>query len=69
MGMVTVPILRHQAIDAAVRQGEANVRAAEAMRRRTANDVRDQVLINLATLRDAGRQIGLFDQTHLPRAR
>jgi outer membrane protein, heavy metal efflux system len=69
MGMITVPVLRREAIDAAVRQAEANLRAVDAMRRRTGNDVLAQVVANLATLRDADRQLDLFERSILPRAR
>jgi outer membrane protein TolC len=68
-GMITVPLLRHEAIDAAVAQAEANLRAAEAMRRQARNDVAAQVVLDLATVRDADRQLALFEQTVLPRAR
>lgn len=68
-GMVTVPLLRHQAIDAAVAQAEANLRATEAMRRQARNDLGAQVVMNLSILRDADRQLGLFEHTVLPRAR
>ena len=38
LGMVTVPWLRHEAIDAAVAQAEANLHAAEAMRKTAQNN-------------------------------
>lgn len=69
MGMVTVPLLRHEAIDAAVRQAEANLRAAEAMRRQAGNDLAAAVVADLATIRDADRQLALYERTVLPRAR
>jgi cobalt-zinc-cadmium efflux system outer membrane protein len=69
MGMVTVPLLRYQAIDAAVAQAEANLRATEAMRRQTRNDLGAQVVMDLSTIRDADRQLELFEHTVLPRAR
>jgi outer membrane protein TolC len=69
MGMITVPLLRHEAIDAAVRQAEANLRAADAMRRQSANDLKAQIIMDLTTLRDADRQLELFDKTILPRTR
>lgn len=68
-GSVTIPLLHYEAIDAAVRQAEANVRAVEAMRRQTALDLKAQVVLDLVTLRDADRQIELFGQGILPRAR
>lgn len=69
MGMVTIPLLRHEAIDAAIRQAQANLRAAEAASRRFSNDLRARVITDLITLRDAERQLDLFEHTILPRAR
>ncbi|HZL38572.1 MAG TPA: TolC family protein [Tepidisphaeraceae bacterium] len=68
-GMITVPLLRHEAIDAAIAQAQANLRAAEAMRRQSANDLNARVVLDLSTLRDADRQLALFKQSLLPRAR
>jgi outer membrane protein TolC len=68
-GMITMPLLRHQAIDAAIRQAHANLRAADAMRRQAANDLAALVIFDLVTLRDADRQLDLFEHTILPRAR
>lgn len=68
-GMLTVPLLRYQAIDAAVAQAEANLRASEAMRRQAGNDLAAQVVSDLVAVRDADRQLDLFDHTVLPRAR
>jgi outer membrane protein TolC len=67
LGMVTVPALRHEAIDAAVAQANANVRVAQAMRRQTDNNLAAQLLMDLATLRDSDRQLNLFGTTVLPR--
>jgi outer membrane protein TolC len=69
MGSVVVPYLRHEAIDAGVRQAVANLRAAEAMQRQTRHDLAARALADLAMLRDADRQIALLDATLLPRAR
>ena len=68
VGMVTVPVLRRQAIDAAVAQAEANIRARESMRRQTATDLARQVVMDLIIVRDADRQLELFERTILPRA-
>ena len=68
-GMVTVPLLRHQAIDAAVTQAEENLRATEAIRRQARNDLGAQVVMDLSIIRDADRQLDLFQHTVLPRAR
>jgi cobalt-zinc-cadmium efflux system outer membrane protein len=69
LGMITVPYLRHEAIDAAVAQSQANLRAAEAMRRQMGNDLNAQVIMDITALRDADRQLQLFDRTILPRTR
>lgn len=68
MGMITVPVLRHEAIDAAIEQARANLRATDAMRRQTGNDLAARIIDDLATLRDADRQLDLFEHTILPRA-
>lgn len=69
MGMVTVPLLRYQAINAAIAQAQANLRASEAMRRQTHNDLNARIVMDLAMIHDADRQLDLLNQTILPRAR
>jgi outer membrane protein TolC len=69
MGMVTLPLLRREAIDAAIAQAQSDLRKTEAMRRRTSNDLAAQIVLDIATLRDSDRQLKLFDETILPRAR
>jgi Cu(I)/Ag(I) efflux system membrane protein CusA/SilA len=69
LGVVTIPALRHEAIDAAIAQAEANLHAAEEMRRQASHDLGAQVVMDIATIRDAERQLELFEQTILPRAR
>lgn len=68
-GMLTVPLLRHQAIDAAVAQAEANLRTTEARLRQAGNDLGAQVVMDLSIIRDADRQLDLLKHTVLPRAR
>lgn len=68
-GMVTVPLLRYEAINAAIAQAEANLKSVEAMRRQTRNDLAAQVVLDIATFRDADRQLELFQHSVLPRAR
>ncbi|HEX4125210.1 MAG TPA: TolC family protein [Tepidisphaeraceae bacterium] len=68
-GMVTVPVFRYEAINAAIAQAEANLRSTEAMRRQTQNDLSAQIVLDLSTFRDADRQLVLFEQSILPRAR
>ena len=69
LGQATVPILRYEAIDAAVAQAEAKLRASEAMRRQAGNDLAAQVVADMTIIRDSDRQLDLFDHTILPRAR
>ena len=68
-GMVTVPLLRYQAINAAIAQAEANLKSTDAMRRQSQNDLNAQIVVDISTLRDADRQLDLFEHTVLPRAR
>jgi outer membrane protein TolC len=67
LGQATIPILRYQALNAAVAQTEANLRASEAMRRQAGNDLTAQVVADITVIRDADRQLGLFDHSILPR--
>jgi outer membrane protein, heavy metal efflux system len=69
MGMVTVPLLRYQALNAAIAQAQSNLRATEALRRQTHNDLNAQVVMDLVLIRDDDRQLQLFEHTILPRAR
>lgn len=68
-GMVTVPLLRYQAINAAIAQADANLKSSDAMQRQTHNDLNAQIVMDIVSLRDADRQLGLFEHTVLPRAR
>jgi len=69
LGQFTVPILRYEAIAAAVAQAQDNLRAAEAMRRQTGHDLAAQLVDDIAALHDADRQLDLLQHTILPRAR
>jgi outer membrane protein TolC len=69
MGSVVVPYLRYEALDAGIRQAEANLRATEAMQRQTRHDLNARTVADVAMLRDAQRQLTLLDKTLLPRAR
>jgi outer membrane protein TolC len=69
LGEFTVPILRYEALRAVVAQAEANLHAFEAMRQQTNNDLAAQIVDDIATLRDADRQLDLLEHTILPRAR
>jgi outer membrane protein TolC len=68
-GMVTVPLLRYEAINAAIAQAEATVRAKEAERRQIGDDLAAELVADLSGIHDADRQLHLFDNTILPRAR
>ncbi len=69
LGQATIPVLRYEALNAAVTQAEANLRASEAMRRQAGNDLAAQVVADLTLIRDADRQLELFDRSVLPRVR
>ncbi len=68
MGSVMLPVLRYQAIDAGIRQAQANLHASEAMRRQASHDLASRVVVDLAMLHDAQRQVELYEKTLLPRA-
>jgi cobalt-zinc-cadmium efflux system outer membrane protein len=69
MGQATIPLLRYQALNAAVAQAEAKLRAVEAVRRQSGNDLAARVVADITMIRDIGRQLDLFDHTILPHAR
>ncbi len=68
LGQATIPLFRYEALNAAIAQSQANLRVAESMRRQTHNDLAAQVISDITLLRDADRQLDLFDHTILPRA-
>jgi len=68
MGMITMPIVRRPAIEGAIEQARADLRAAEAMRRQVGNDLAAQVVLQLYALRNADRQIRLFEEAIVPEA-
>jgi len=69
LGQATIPIFRYEALNAAIAQAQANLRASEAMRRQAGNDLAAAVVADITIIRDADRQLDLFEQTILPRAR
>jgi outer membrane protein TolC len=69
LGQATIPIFRYEALNAAIAQAEAKLRASEAMHRQAGNDLTAQVVADITIIRDAGRQLELFEHTILPRAR
>lgn len=64
----TLPLLRWEAIEGAIEEARADLRAAEAMRRQVANDLSAKAVLDLYTLRNAERQVDLFSNEILPRA-
>jgi outer membrane protein, heavy metal efflux system len=69
LAQATIPFLRYEALNAAIAQAEAKLRASEAMRRQVGNNLTAQVIADIAIIRNASRQLDLFDHTILPRAR
>jgi outer membrane protein TolC len=69
LGQATIPILRYEALDAAIAQARANLRASEAMRRQAGNDLTARVVMDITIIRDTDRQLELLEQTVLPRDR
>jgi outer membrane protein, heavy metal efflux system len=69
LAQATIPILRYEALDAAIAQADAKLRASEAMRREVGNNLTALVIADIKIVRDADRQLDLFDRTILPRAR
>jgi outer membrane protein TolC len=67
-GMVTVPLLRYEAINAAIAQAEANLKSMQALRHQTGNDINAQIVLDISTIHDADRQLDLFHRTILPQA-
>jgi len=69
LAQATIPILRYEALNAAIAQAEARLRASEAMHQEVGNNLTAQVIADIKFIRDADRQLDLFDHTILPRAR
>jgi cobalt-zinc-cadmium efflux system outer membrane protein len=69
LAQATIPILRYEALNAAIAQAEAKLRASEAMHQEVGNNLTAQVIADIKFIRDADRQLDLFDHTILPRAR
>jgi cobalt-zinc-cadmium efflux system outer membrane protein len=67
LGQATIPFFRYEALNAAIAQAQANLRAAEAMRRQAGNDLSAQIVADISIIRDADRQLDLFEHTILPR--
>jgi outer membrane protein, heavy metal efflux system len=69
LAQATIPILRYEALNAAIAQAEAKLRASEAMHQEVGNNLTAQAIADIKFIRDADRQLDLFDHTILPRAR
>ena len=67
-GMVTAPLFRFEALQAGIARARAELRSTEAMRRQVQNDLQARVVLDLHALRNAERQVALFEQVILPRA-
>jgi cobalt-zinc-cadmium efflux system outer membrane protein len=66
-GMITMPILRYEAIRGGIEEARARLEAASAMRRQASNDAAARMLLDLRGLSDAERQIALFQGAIIPR--
>ncbi len=67
-GMLTLP-LRTEAIEGAVEEAKANLRAAEERKLAVGRDLAASFVLDLFVLRNDERQARLFDEVLLPRAR
>ena len=67
-GMITMPILRYEAIRGGIEEARARLEAASAMRRQASSDAAARMLLDLRGLSDTERQITLFQGSIIPRA-
>jgi cobalt-zinc-cadmium efflux system outer membrane protein len=67
MAMITAPVVRREAIEASIRQAEAQLEASRAMRRQAERDLTAEAVLALYDLRDAERQVALIETTLIPR--
>jgi hypothetical protein len=67
-GMLVLPT-RFEAIRAGIDQARAGIRAAEAVRKQYERDLAASFVLNLSVLRNDERQVALFEDTVIPRAR
>ncbi len=65
-GVVTIPITRYKAINAAIRQARDNIRAQRAVIRQTGDNLAARLVLDLALFHDAGRQVALLKNIVLP---
>jgi cobalt-zinc-cadmium efflux system outer membrane protein len=67
MATITAPIVRHEAIEASIRQAQAQLEASRAARRQAEQDLKAEAVLTLYDLRDTQRQIALFEGAVVPR--
>jgi outer membrane protein TolC len=67
MAMLTVPILRRDAIEASIRQAQAELEASRAARRQAEVTIAAQAVFTLYDLRNAERLAALFEESVIPR--
>jgi hypothetical protein len=67
-GMLVLPT-RFEAIRAGIEAGRAGLRATEAVREQYGRDLAASFVLNLSVLRNDERQVALFEDTIIPRAR
>lgn len=66
-GMLSLPFLRGTAVEASIREAEAELRAAEALRRQAGRDATALVLAEVATLRAIEAEAAVLERDLLPR--
>ena len=67
MGMLTAPVVRREAIEASIRQAQAELEASRAMRGQAERDLTAEAVLMLYDLRHAERQVELYEGTIVPR--
>jgi outer membrane protein TolC len=67
MAMITAPIVRREAIQASIRQAQADLEASRAMRRQAESDLQAEAVLMLYDMRDAERQVTLLEGSIIPR--
>lgn len=66
MGMLTLPLLRYPAIEAAIAQAKAELEMTRAMRRQAEHDLKARAILLLYDLRNTERQATIYQNTILP---
>ena len=68
MAMVTVPVVRREAIEASIRQAKAELEASRAGREEARNRIGASALLALYDMRNVEREIALLSDTVIPRS-